>query len=233
MKNNKGFSIIVLIISVLLILSISGNVYLFFQNKNNISKEIITQKKDENKLNKETAQWYENCATPEMFAKESPKILEPLNQEELSKMTTSKFDYLNVINFYGNEGDLILNVSGAGINSNEELYIANRLVSGGPGSYLTSSFNFRKSDCIKPIYPHQIELGERINKIIIKKSDITIFQVPGCCTGYNADAIFYIELNEANQKKINSKYIEVTPWYYDLKEFEKVLRSIEFLPLEN
>ena len=239
MKKNKGFSNILIISFFLIFLVIATFAYFFFQNKTIISKENKpqtevakqTESKNDNPTPESNPTTEPECATPDMFSKEPAKILEPLTANELKDMNqyVNDFDYLNIISFKGNKDDRYLVVPG-GPYEKDKTVIANKLGPGDPGQYQTSSYVFSKSNCILPVAQHQLPLGERIKKINIKGSDITIYEAPGCCTAYTPYVLYYIELSPEYQKIANAKFIQIYPMYEG--NLERVLRSIKFIPIE-
>jgi len=174
------------------------------------------------------------CATKEMFSNETAKLLEPLTTKESENMTDFSSDYLGFLSFKGNKGDKILTyLSGVSIGNYGEMFVVNKLVDEGSRYWRTSSYNFLPVKCISAIPPHMAELNNKIKLIKIKNNPIIIYEKPGCCTGYNADVHYYIELPSQFQEKTKNKYIEITPWFYDLDEFEKVIRSLKLEDVKN
>jgi hypothetical protein len=228
MLNNKGFSNIVILLIIFIVLGILSWIY-YFNPQDNRPAKVETQITSNTAETKASDKF--ECATPDMFDQASPKILKPLSTIETEEMNFIDFDFLGIVSFKTNNSDLILNVPELTINNNDVLYIANKLLPGDPGSWVTSSYVFKKENCIPSIPPHQVELDVKIKKIVITESNLTIFERPGCCTGYNEEASYYLELPIEYQNKVNARYILITPWYYSLEEFEKVLRSLKFIPI--
>ena len=240
MKNNKGISNLILIISVLLLILISlGSTYLYFYKQKPSQIEIKNNSKsiqDETQSNKEVEKNISptketsnsECATPDMFSKELAKVLKPYTKKELENI--SEFKYLDTLSFYlVNEGDRYFSGALAAYPDPEDLVIANKLVYGEGGSGQIAGYIFRKTNCVGTLDSINKQENNKITTLI-NNNNIKIYVKPGCCL--DPGPSYFIEVPEEFQKRINSKFIVVfSIGMFDTDNIEKVLRTVKFLPI--
>ena len=236
-KNNKGFSILFISLIVLIVLIISGGTYYYLQNKEKNKKESSVPVGDsvstspsmnDNSMESDITQ---NCATPEMFESGRSKVLEAFSPEELKNLSPN-FRIGN-LTFNSNKGDLThLLMDGRVLN------LLRPGVSGDQVGTITYAYEIKGVDCVTAVEKHQIDsVGGKIKTIYVNKSGLTIYEKPGCCTGYNPEVHFFVEVpSELRDSITNSsfKYYEITPFsvnrnFYEPKDLENVFRSLRFI----
>ena len=218
MQNNKGLSNIILIFSILILLGVLGSIFYFLKP---VTIKSNSTEKSENSI---------SCATPEMFSDKPPVNLEPINTEELQIFNSFQSDYLEILNFYTFKDEMFL-LSPA-INTDAVIYISGYSGFGEGGGKLAYTYTFQKTNCIAPVTLLNGEIFEKITKLTVSKNNINIYKRPGCCTGHVPEYTYFLELPAEYEKKINSKYIEITPYYYPIENLEKIIRTFNFSKIE-
>ena len=228
MLNNKGFSNIILIFSILILLGVLGSIFYFSKPVTIKSSGLISK---ESSNNTEKSENSITCATQEMFSDKPPVNLEPITGDELNNFYLIQSNYLNILNFYTFKDEGALIVPGTNVNSDDKLYISGKLVTGEPGSKIASTYVFQKANCIAPVTLLNGEIIEKITKLTVSKNNINIYKVPGCCTADSPDYTYFLELPAEYEKKINSKYIAISPYFY-YENIEEIFRTFKFSKIE-
>jgi hypothetical protein len=233
MRNNKGFSSLVVVLLIILIVSIIGYFYLYplviKGNSTNTNPE-LTKNESENIENKIEID-PDSCASPEMFQLGPYTVIETLSDYE-RQLLGSKYTYANVISFNTYRADILWEYFSKDFRVFRFLRLDNP---SDPLSPISLTYDFRVMPCVTAIQPYQFENNILIKTIFIDNAGVTIYEKPSPISSSNSAPKYYINIeNQELEERAKGRYIEISPILYskeifEFKDIENVLRSVRFI----